>query len=342
MNIRIYQNTDRQAWDDYVMSHSDGTVFHLTQWKQVVEEAFGHPSFYLVAEDGQGRISGVLPMFQVKSRLFGNYMVSVPFAELGGPLSDSPEVARTLMAEAEKVATRAGVDYLELKNAAPAGEYATKDLYFNFSKELDPDPEANLAAIPRKQRAMVRKGIKNELIAETGLHLLSEFYEVIARSYHSLGTPVFPQSFFAKFLQVFGESANVLLVRTPERKPVAGVLTFYFRDRVMPFYAGSLYEARALAPNDFMYWALMKDGCEKGYRIFDFGRSKADTGSFSFKKHWGFEPRPLAYQYLLVRADEMPNLSPANPKYKKKIEMWRRMPFGMTKILGPPLAKYLA
>jgi FemAB-related protein (PEP-CTERM system-associated) len=229
-----------------------------------------------------------------------------------------------------------------MKNAESVGDYPTKDLYFNFSRELDPDPEVNLAAIPRKQRAMVRKGAKSGLTHETGHHLLPEFYEMMARSYHSLGTPIFAQRFFSKFLDAFGEMSDLLVVRSPEKEPVAGVLTFYYKDRVMPFYAGSRIEARALAPNDYMYWQLMKDGCERGYRVFDYGRSKADTGSFSFKKHWGFEPRQLAYQYMLIKAEEMPNLSPTNPKYRKKIEMWRRMPFGLTKILGPPLAKYLA
>jgi FemAB-related protein (PEP-CTERM system-associated) len=341
MNIRPYQNKDRQPWDDYVMSHPDGTVFHLTQWKQVVEEAFGHPSFYLLAENGKG-IIGILPMFQIKSRLFGNFMVSVPFAELGGPLADSPFVLDRLLEQAQSLARAQGVDYLEMKNAESVGDYPTKDLYFNFSRELDPDPEVNLAAIPRKQRAMVRKGAKSGLTHETGHHLLPEFYEMMARSYHSLGTPIFAQRFFSKFLDAFGEMSDLLVVRSPEKEPVAGVLTFYYKDRVMPFYAGSRIEARALAPNDYMYWQLMKDGCERGYRVFDYGRSKADTGSFSFKKHWGFEPRQLAYQYMLIKAEEMPNLSPTNPKYRKKIEMWRRMPFGLTKILGPPLAKYLA
>ena len=132
-----------------------------------------------------------------------------------------------------------------------------------------------------------------------------------------------------------------MVVRTQEGTPIAGVLSFYYKDRVLPFYAGSLFKYRKLCPNDFMYWQLMKDGCEKGFKVFDYGRSKLGTGSYSFKKNWGFEAKPLAYQYQLITAKEMPNLSPANPKYKRKIELWRKMPFALTKIIGPPLAKYL-
>jgi len=120
------------------------------------------------------------------------------------------------------------------------------------------------------------------------------------------------------------------------------VLSFYFKDQVIPYYAGSDFEFRRLAPNDFMYWKLMEKACLDGYKWFDFGRSKVDTGSFSFKKHWGFEPQPLAYQYILHKLKELPNISPANPKYQKKIEMWKKMPFGLTKMVGPFIAKYLA
>lgn len=347
MLIRNFQPDDSQRWDDYVMAHPDGTIFHLTQWKRVVEESFGHPSFYLLAEEppsngGRPRIVGALPLMRIKSRLFGDYLVSVPFAELGGPLADTQTIAAALLARASEIARECGVDYVELKNAHGFADLPTKDLYVNFSKEVDPDPEVNLLAIPRKSRAVVRKAISTGLTSETGHHLLPIFYELMARSYHNLGTPIFPKSFFGKFLQVFGDKSDLLIVRSPQGQPIAGVLSFYFKDRVMPYYAGSLFEARALGPNDFMYWELMCKACEAGYRVFDYGRSKVDTGSFSFKKHWGFEPRPLAYQYLLVGQKELPNLSPTNPKYQKKIEMWRKMPFGLTKIVGPPLAKYLA
>lgn len=347
MLIRNFQPDDSQSWDDYVMAHSTGTLFHLTRWKRVVEASFGHPSFYLLAEEppnngGGARIVGILPLMRIKSRLFGDYLVSVPFAELGGPLADDTRIAIALLARAGEIARQCGVDYVELKNSEGLADLPTKDLYVNFSKEIDPDPEVNLLAIPRKSRAVVRKAISSGLTSETGHHLLPIFYELMARSYHHLGTPIFPKSFFGKFLQVFGDKSDLLVVRSPQGQPIAGVLSFYFKDRVMPYYAGSLFEARALGPNDFMYWELMRHACEAGCRVFDYGRSKVDTGSFSFKKHWGFEPRALAYQYLLVGEKEMPNLSPTNPKYQRKIEMWRKMPFGLTKIVGPPLAKYLA
>ena len=341
MQIRLATPADAAAWDAYVLAHPDGSIFHLSQWQRAIDQAFGHPHHSLLAE-ASGRVVGVLPLGEIDSRLFGHFLVSVPFAELGGPLVDNPEVARQLLQRAALIGAERGCAFVELKNKDSVAGLPTKDLYYNFSKELLPEVAANLEAIPRKSRAAVRKGISEGLSAAFGLEQFDAFYEVMARSYHQLGTPIFPKRFFRAFLDSFGEAAEVMVVRNRDGLPIACVLTFYYRDRVMPYYAGSLWEYRQLCPNDFKYWELMKRGCERGCKVFDYGRSKLGTGSFSFKKHWGFEPRPLAYQYQLLRAKELPNLSPSNPKYQKKIELWRKMPLALTKIVGPPLAKYLA
>ncbi len=188
---------------------------------------------------------------------------------------------------------------------------------------------------------MVRKGIKNGLISETGHHLMPEFYTLLAGNFHRLGTPVFPRRLIENMLAQFGRNSGILIVRTTEGLPIAGVLYFRYKNRMMPYYAGSDFSYRHMAPNDFMYWELMRLAVDKGLAVFDLGRSKIGTGSFSFKKHWGFEATPLAYQYVLSRGQEMPNLSPANPKYQKKIELWRKMPLALTRFIGPFLSKYL-
>ncbi len=119
------------------------------------------------------------------------------------------------------------------------------------------------------------------------------------------------------------------------------MLSFYFRDEVLPYYGGGTERAREHFANDFMYWQLMCRAAERGVGIFDFGRSKRDSGAYKFKVHWGFEPQPLHYEYFLVRATQMPNLSPNNPRYRLMIATWKRLPLGVTKVLGPPLARYL-
>ncbi len=123
--------------------------------------------------------------------------------------------------------------------------------------------------------------------------------------------------------------------------PVASVMSFYFRDEVLPYYGGGTGEARRHAANDFLYWDLMRRACERGIRVFDFGRSKRDVGSFRFKKHWGFEPEPLAYEIRLVRATDVPDVNPLNPKYRMFVESWKRLPLPLSRLLGPPLARNL-
>jgi FemAB-related protein (PEP-CTERM system-associated) len=344
ITIRKYTEADKNNWDDYVMKHPQSTIFHLTRWKKVIEKTFGHKNHYLIATafSHELNIVGILPLFQIKSFIFGNYLVSVPFAELGGVLADDKDVERMLLDRAIEMAEEMKCDYLELRNRNQIENLPAKLLYYNFRREIYSDPDQNMQAIPRKARRMIRQGIKFGLYSEFGIHLLNDFYEILAKSYHQLGTPIFSKKFFRTFLDEFGTDAQILVVYDKKGTSVAGVLSFFYKDQVLPFYAGSLFEYRKLAPNDFMYWELMNYGSENGYKIFDFGRSKIDTGSYHFKRHWGFKPVPLSYQYYLNRINELPNLSPANPKYRKKIELWRKMPFKVTKILGPPIAQYLA
>lgn len=344
MHIRPYTPADHQAWDEYVESHPGGTIFHTRSWQDAVAGSFGHREMSLVAAsavNGAERIGGILPLFLISSRIFGRFLVSVPFAELGGPLSGSQKIALDLTRAAGELTRKQGLDYLELRNKESLPDLPVKELYYGFQREILPELDDNLKAIPRKSRRMVRQGIKNQLQASTGHHLLPRFYHLLARNFRLLGTPVFSCAWFEHLLNSFGNKALVMLVQDREGMDIAGVLSFFYRDRVLPYYAGSLIEYRNLAPNDFMYWKLMEYAWENGYKVFDFGRSKQDTGSYSFKTHWGFEPRPLFYQYLLHKKQEIPNISPTNPKYKMQIKIWRRIPLSLTRFIGPRISKYL-
>lgn len=348
INIRPYTLKDQKSWDNHVQQHSDGTVFHLTAWKQVIEKTFNHKSMYFIAEAENERknsangLMGVLPLFRIKSFVFGDYLVSIPFAELGGILAENKEVERKLLEKAIEIAKKLQCDYLELRNRNPIENLMEKSLYYNFKREIFPNIEENLKSIPRKARRMIRQGQKLGLNLDFGTHLLPEFYKILSISFYNLGTPIFPQKLFKNFIESFGKNIQIFIVRSKEKIAVAGVLVFFFKDQVVPYYAGSIPEYRNFAPNDFMYWELMRYGYENGYKIFDFGRSKIDTGSYHFKRHWGFDPNPLSYQYYLVQSKELPNLSPANPKYQKKIELWKKLPLSVTKIFGPAIARYLA
>ena len=264
-----------------------------------------------------------------------------PFGAYGGILADSDESFQLLLEKAKEITRECEADYLELKffNSKECGLHES-GLHYAFIKEISPDHDENMTAIPRKQRAMVRKGIKSGLTACIGEQYLDQFYNVFAINVHQLGTPVYPRKWFQTLLDKFGPDAEIMIIKHKE-KVISGVLTLFYKETVLPYYAGSLIEYRELAPNDFQYWELMRRAVERKCRYFDFGRSKRDSGHFSFKKHWGFEPQPLHYQFYLNRLSALPEINPRNPRYRRKIEAWKKLPHGITKILGPQIVKYI-
>lgn len=328
-----------RQWDAFVESCPNATFFHLAGWKDVIETAFGHRGYYLLAKSGD-EITGVLPLVRIKSWLFGNALISMPFCAYGGVATEDQKARARLEAAACTLAEELKVDYLELRNReARHPDWPTKQLYVTFRKAMEPDPEANMLAIPRKQRAMVRKGIEAGLKGEFDASI-DRFYMAYSQSLHSLGTPVFSRAYFNRLQEVFQEKCDILTV-THDGQLVSSVMNFYFRDEVLPYYGGGTRLARQLKGNDFMYWELMRHSCGRGLRVFDYGRSKQGTGSYSFKKNWGFEPSPLYYEYYLVKAKQMPDISPMNPKYQFFINAWKRLPLPVTHVIGPLIARNL-
>lgn len=327
-------------WNEFVFACPDATFFHRAEWQKIIGEVFRHPTFFLYAEKAS-QIVGVLPLAHVNSRLFGNALVSLPFAVYAGIASNDPEAQASLEAKAQQLAVKLDVDHLEFRNvSAKHSNWPTQDLYVTFRKEILPDAEANMLAIPRKQRAMVRKGIKNCLKSQVD-RSSDRFFSLFADNVHRHGTPALPKRYFDTLLKVFGDDCEILTVTSSEGKLLSSVLSFYFRDEVLPYYAGDDEAARDLAANDFKYWELMRRSSERGLRIFDYGRSKVGTGPYAFKKNWGFAPQPLHYEYCLYKRDSIPQNNPNNAKYKLFIEAWRRMPIGLANWLGPHIVRNL-
>jgi FemAB-related protein (PEP-CTERM system-associated) len=337
--VRPFQQSDRPDWNAFVEAQPDATFFHLAEWQDVLRRAFAHRTHYLLAERN-GKICGVLPLAEVRSLLFGHALVSTPFCVYGGIVAADRAAFEALESAACELARRLGVDHLELRNRKRSHPtWPVKELYVTFRRSIDSDSETNLLAIPRKQRAMVRKGFKESLHTEID-EKVDRHYDMYSESLRNLGTPVFSKRYLEILTTTFAGSCDIVTILKDER-PVASVLNFYFRDEVLPYYGGGTQEARAVAGNDFMYWQVMERAREKGCRLFDYGRSKKGTGAYDFKTYWGFEPEQLHYEYYLVKRKQMPNLSPTNPRFGKAIELWRRLPLKVTQVLGPPVAKYL-
>lgn len=340
--VRVLEASASEAarWDAFVAECPDATFFHRFGWKSIYEGVFRHKTHYLLAERA-GRLVGVLPLVELRSLLFGHSLISLPFAVYGGVASADAEAIKALHESAAALGKRLRVSHLELRNRdRREPEWPRQDIYVTFRRVLAPEVDANMLAIPRKQRAMVRKAIQRGLRSEIDVDT-DRFFDLYADNQHRHGTPPQSREYFRALKRTFGDDCELLIVLSPAGEPVSGVLSFYFRDEVLPYYAGDVPAARDLAANDFKYWELMRRACERGIRVFDYGRSKRDTGSFDFKKNWGFEPQPLHYEHQLYGRDAIPQNNPSNPKYRAAIDVWRRLPRGVVNAIGPALARHL-
>lgn len=340
IEIRHLEPGEEDKWDRFVTSSPSGTLFHLSGWKTVVEKVLGHRSFCLMARNERG-ISGVFPISWVRNKLFGDSLVSMPLGVYGGICADDKDSYFSLLKAGSDLASRLGVKYLEMRNRTEPfpTQLPGRDLYVTFTQDLSAGPEKLLQRLPRDTRYAVRKSLKAGLDWVEDLSL-PEFYEIYARSVHRLGTPVFSRDLFARLQSEFPKQWKLFGVRKG-KTAIAGVLCFYFRDQVMPYYGGSLPEFYKDSPNNFMYWNLMCQSHREGFRWFDFGRSKRGTGSFSFKTAWSMEVTELPYRYQLVSAKEVPQLSSIDQKFQLPVTLWKKMPFAWTKILGPRLIRWI-
>jgi FemAB-related protein (PEP-CTERM system-associated) len=337
--------SEATAWDAYVAAHPAATPFHSRMWCEAVTAATGHRCHLVAARDATGALTGILPLHHVRSALFGQALVATGFAVDGGILADDDAVAATLADGAADVARSLGVPSVELRGGVlPMAEGWMREdgVYAGFERDLAADDAAELLAIPRKQRAEVRKVLESGLTVTTGRDAAErrDHYRVYATSVRNLGTPVFPKRLFDAVLDGFGDDADILTVRENGRA-VASVLSLYWRGAVMPYWGGGLAEARALRANELMYYALMRHAHAKGCTRFDFGRSKVGTGPFAYKKNWGFEPRPLVYARWLAPGETPRDTNPTSAKYRLQVDLWKKMPLWAANRIGPLIARGL-
>lgn len=330
----LADSRDSDAIDAFVRAQPQATPFHLPAWSRSVARGCGQRAHYLVAERG-GAIAGVLPLTAMRSPLFGKALVSTGFGVDGGILGEGVEA---LAATAWTLAQRLGCPGVELRGGpAPDGWQTDDTSYLGFARDLAADDEAELLAVPRKQRAEVRRALGNDLNVEAGgAALLADHYRVYGESVRNLGTPVFPARLFRAVLDEM--DADILTVRSGARA-VASVLSLYFAGTVFPYWGGGTTAARGLRANDRMYFALMSHARARGCTRFDFGRSKTGTGAAAFKKNWGFSGVPRLYARRSEGAAR--EVNPLNPKYALMVKTWQRLPLPVANRLGPWISRGL-
>lgn len=340
INIDILDTPD-PACDAFVGQKTESKICHLPAWSEVITRAAGHRPSYLVARDG-GKIRGVLPLTQVRSRLFGNRMISQAFSSYGGPLMDSPEIRDALFNYAVELATKLNCESIEFRNIQPLPynlEIRTEKI--SMYLPLVPDPEEIWKSFEPKVRNQVRKAEKSNLITVSGgVELLDEFYRLYTIRMHQLGTPCYSHKFMYNILQTFPDNSHIFTVRLNKLTVGAGFTVCFNRFVEIPW-AATLVEYNNLCPNNLLYWSVIKHYCLAGATHFDFGRCTIGGSTYQFKKQWGTEPVKLYYQYWIRPGHQLSILSPDNPSFKKKVEMWKKLPLWLTRLLGPYISRNL-
>src|SRR5271166_4299307 len=340
VTIKDFSSEIADEWDLFIASSPQATPFHSTAWMRSLQKTFdyGNRSFYA---ERNGRITGVLPLFLVSNWIVGRCLISTPFADYGGVCAEDEESADALVAHAVEMGKAAKVDFLELRQRTGKSrpEFYVKDLYVSFATELAAEPEAQLKSLPRDTRYMIRKGQKAGLELRSGVEQLPEFYHLFTLNWRRLGTPVFSRQWLETLVHEFRDAAILDMARANGR-PVAGVLSFLFRNTLYPHYSGAAPNANPLEENNFIYWELMKNAINRGVRWFDFGRSKKITGAYQFKSAWNMQVAPLQYQIRMIERKDPPNFTPANPKFALAANLWSRMPLKATTWLGPHVVRW--
>ncbi|MEW5948567.1 MAG: FemAB family XrtA/PEP-CTERM system-associated protein [Thermodesulfobacteriota bacterium] len=338
MEVKILKK-ENDLWEDYVQRSPVATNYHQSGWQGVIEKSFGHETYYLMAIAG-GTARGILPLAHMRSRLFGNFLVSLPFFNYGGIIADDSETVEKLISSAVEIAKDLGADYIEFRhlyNKLPLGR--TKEHKVTMILDLKGDIDSQWKAFNAKLRNQIRKAEKSGLqIKIGGLEDIPGFYEVFAENMRDLGTPVYGRAFFQNVLTSFPENAGVFSVIFQDRVIASGIAS-WFKDTFEVPWASSIREYRALCPNNLLYWEAIKFSIENGFKKFDFGRSTPGEGTYKFKEQWGAGPIQLYWQYWMKDGRSLPELNPKNPRYQLAIKVWQRLPLALTKVLGPRIVR---
>jgi serine/alanine adding enzyme len=328
-------------WNHYVKSNPAASIYHRGEWKELIRKTFGHHGHYFAARNSEGQIIGILPLFRLDSRLFGNFMVSMPYFNYGGAIADHPKIEQQLMQAAAEHAADLGVSHIEYRDDIPRDSLPSRTEKVNMILTLPGSHDALWQAFTPKLRAQIRRPQREKpQVLQGGKEYLKDFYAVFTRNMRDLGTPVYSRDFFGNILASFPDACRILVIRLDNRPVAAGFLIGH-RDRLEIPWASTISDVNHLSINMLLYWEVLKYAIDRQFGQFDFGRSSKDASTYRFKRQWGARPLQLYWHYWLKQGEDLPALNPDNPRYALAIKIWRRLPLFITTGLGPLIVRNL-
>lgn len=327
-------------WNGFLDRSPSANFYLRYEWGKIIAKVFGHEVIRIVARSDD-EIVGVFPLVRMKTRLFGHMLVSMPFLNFGGVAAEAPEVKRILLEEACRIARVHGCDYLELRSQTPLAKEPTVTHKVSMALALPSDSVDLWDSFSTKHRTNIRRAYKNDVNAEFGgSELLPDFYRMMERSWRGLGTPLYSRRFFDEVFDQLGEHCRVYLARA-RGEVIGAALNGHFRGTVEGMWAAGDPKARDLQANYVLYWEMLKDACDEGFKRYHLGRSTAGSGAQRFKEKWGAQPEQLYWVYDLPPGHDVPELRPENPRYHLVMNIWRRIPLPLLRIVGPRIARLI-
>lgn len=333
-------STEKKNWDEYAAKSPRATLYHELGWKSVFEDFFGHKTYYIMAKE-DGIIKGILPLVLMKSKLFGKFMVSLPFHCIGGACADNPSIEDALIEEAINITRKEKIDYLELRNSEKKEMgLITQGHKASFLLDLEPGLDTIWKDFKKQIRNRIRNSEKYNLEVRFGHEHIKEFYDCYAEHMRDMGLPTHSFAFFKKVLEIFPKASQISIVRR-NGKTISTKFFMLYKDTLHLIWGGSLKKEMEYMPNYLLTWETIKYAAQSGYKYCDFGRSTVNTGPFYFKQNWGGELKPLYWQYYLNNLEQVPGLTAKSPKYKAISNLWKRTPLPVAKLIGPRIVKYI-
>ena len=340
VTISLEENAGAE-WNHYVESNPAASIYHRGEWKELIKDTFGHEGYYFSARDSSGNITGILPLVRLDSRLFGNFIVSMPYFNYGGAIADHPLIEQQLMQVAAEHSARLGVSHIEYRDDTPRVGFPARTEKVNMILSLPASHDALWQTFTPKLRAQIKRPQREQpQVLQGGKELLNDFYAVFTRNMRDLGTPVYSKEFFENILTSFPNACRIIIIRLDNRPVAAGFLIGH-RDRLEIPWASTLRDVNHLSINMLLYWEVLKHAIDRQFRQFDFGRSSKGAGTYRFKQQWGARPRQLYWHYWQKEGGELPSLNPDNPRYALAIKVWKQLPLFITNRLGPLLVRNL-
>lgn len=334
MDVVLLSPDREKAWKNFVKDSSLATSAHLLGWRNVVEKTYHHTPYYFMAMDG-GTVVGCLPLFLIKSRLFGRFLTTAPYLSYGGLLAEDEEAARALVEAAKELAYEQKARYVEIRGLNKVGHgLQLKEKYCMYLLSLAPDPEAVWRGLEKRARSAVRRAINSGVTVEWGAHLMSDFVEILCRLMRDLGTPFHGEPLYRNILDEFSGQAEIFMARYQGRLIGAGLTVTTGKTLAWP-YGGCLKIYRDLAAMSLLTWEIIRYGCQRGSTSLDLGRSQWNSGTALFKRQWGARPFPLFYEYHMTDGVTMPDMDPTNPRFRFALAVWKRLPVFAARALGP-------